>query len=92
MVPEYSSTEVLDALSTSLHECRTSPFQESCSSVKCHSAASLLMLVLQTLSATYLELQAALMALGLPEDIAEVLANEDIEYPLLAERIVAVRL
>jgi hypothetical protein len=35
-------------------------------------------------------LQAALMALGLPDDIAEVLANEDIEYPLLAERIVAV--
>ncbi len=30
------------------------------------------------------------MALGLPEDIAEILANEDIEYPLLAERIVAV--
>jgi hypothetical protein len=36
--------------------------------------------------------QAALMALGLPADIAEILANEDIEYPLLAERIVAVRL
>lgn len=37
-----------------------------------------------------LDVQAALMALGLPEDIAEILANEDIEYPLLAERIVAV--
>jgi hypothetical protein len=35
-------------------------------------------------------LQAALMALGLPEDIAEILTIEDIEYPLLAERIVAV--
>ena len=31
------------------------------------------------------------MALGLTEDIVEILANEDIEYPLLAERIVAVR-
>ena len=36
------------------------------------------------------DMQAALMALGLPADIAEILANEDIEYALLAERIVAV--
>lgn len=36
--------------------------------------------------------QEALMVLGLPEDIAKVLANEDIDYPLLAERIAAVRI
>lgn len=35
--------------------------------------------------------QEELQALGLPEDIAEMLANEAIEYPLLAERIAAVQ-
>jgi hypothetical protein len=35
-------------------------------------------------------LQQALMALGLPGEIAEVLASEDIDYPLLAERVAAV--
>ena len=32
-------------------------------------------------------LQAGLMALGLQRDIAEIVAKEDIDYPLLAERI-----
>jgi len=36
--------------------------------------------------------QEELQALGLPGDIAEMLANEKIEYPLLVERIVAVRI
>ena len=32
------------------------------------------------------------MALGLPKDIAGILASEDIDYPLLAEWTAAVRL
>jgi hypothetical protein len=35
-------------------------------------------------------LQADLTALGLPDDIAEILANEGIDYPLLAECVTAV--